>query len=119
MAVEQKQCDKDDKWGVSILRCKSVSTSTSPIVPPVSPSVNDAPPILIDPVPAVTIDPPSKLYEYPNQSLLLFLQSSASYKHAAISIPPSDIHLIQACQVYLTQLDEQCATNYMVYYDVA
>ena len=42
-------------------------------------------------------------------------QSSAIYKHAAISIPPSDIHFIQACQVYLTQLDEQRATDYMVH----
>ena len=28
MAVEQKQCDKDDKWGVSMLRCIPVSTET-------------------------------------------------------------------------------------------
>ncbi len=42
-------------------------------------------------------------------------QSSSSYKHIAISIPPPDINFIQECQVYLTQLDEQRTTDYMVY----
>ena len=102
--------------------------STPPIVPTVSPPVNDAPPIAIDPVPAVTIDPPvapikAVRISKPKPATPLIndpvrrsaRQSSANYKHAAISIPPSDIHFIQACQVYLTQLDEQRATDYMVY----
>jgi len=99
--------------------------STPPIAPTVSPPVNDTPPIAIDPAPAVTIDPPldptkAVRVSKPKPATLptndpvrrSARQSSANYKHAVISIPPSDIHFILACQVYLTQLDEQRATDY-------
>jgi len=53
--------------------------STPPIVPTVSPLVNDAPPIAIDPVPAVTIDPQSKAVPASSYQSCTSIQTQACY----------------------------------------